>query len=317
MIFRDTLIKIIASVRPSLFYHKANLRSRAGVKLLATDRTLEIFRPDLKQMIRISRENYIYVVDMIESFDYYFGSADPIIIRHRGEQYSLIDFSTPRLHSIKGFSDFPVMSPSLTEPFETIQQYLDFAELAPGGTVLDLGAYSALTSIAFSKAVGPSGRVLALEPDPVNFMTSQKNIANNQIINRLDNICLMSAAISDKSGILQFSSEGAMGSSLTSIVGRHRGTTLNVECITLHDLAEKHELEQIEFIKMDVEGAELATILSSGEFLKKFRPRLMIEPHIVDGQLTSEPIIAFLTELGYACTVIDQTGVSLPLVTAR
>jgi len=64
----------------------------------------------------------------------------------------------------------------MAEPFSSIQQYLDLARLSPGDTVLDLGAYSALTSIAFAKVVAPDGRVVALEPDPLNFRACYQNI---------------------------------------------------------------------------------------------------------------------------------------------
>jgi FkbM family methyltransferase len=253
---------------------------------------------------------------MIESFDYFFDSAESSKINFEGEKYKIVDFSTPRLQNVTGFDEFPIMCPSLTEPFSSIQQYLDFAKLQPGHTVFDLGAYSALTSIAFSKAVTNTGRVLALEPDPKNFKASAENIASNYRVNGLDNITLIAAAISDSPGVLQLSSEGAMGSSLSSIVGKHRGTLVDVQCVTFDDLLLAYGLPSVDFIKMDIEGAELATILGSGEFLMTHRPRMIIEPHYVQGMITSTPIVKFLTDIGYNCQVIDQPGLSLPLITA-
>jgi FkbM family methyltransferase len=316
MKFRETLIKIIAATFPKLFYYRANKNERQDIRVFQSDRVIDILRPESKQMIRISRQNYIYIIDMIECFDYFFYSAEAVCVLYRGEEYQLIDFSTPRLHNVFGFADFPILCPSLTEPFCSIQQYLDFARLKPGDTVFDLGAYSALTSIAFSKAVGPKGRVLALEPDPLNYKASVVNVASNYRINRLENIILIPAAISDQPGILQLSSEGAMGSSLTSIVGKHRGSLVDVECITLQDLMFRYSLDRVDFIKMDIEGAELLTTLASGDFLAKHQPRLIIEPHFVGGVITTVPIVEFLTGLGYKCGVIEQPGLALPLITA-
>lgn len=313
---REALITTVAATRPALFYYKAGAKARQGIRVVQNDRTLDIVRDADRAMIRISRQNYIYIIDMIESFDYFFDSAEPVSIRYSGEEYRLVDFSTPRLQNVAGFADFPILCPSLTEPFSSIQQYLDFAQLQPGDTVFDLGAYSALTSIAFAKAVGPEGLVLALEPDPMNFKASAVNIASNRRVNGLDNIVLVPAAISDKQGVLQLSSEGAMGSSLTSIVGKHRGTVVDVECVTFFDLMARHGLERIDFIKMDIEGAELATILGSADFLSRYKPRMIIEPHYIGGTITSAPIVEFLTGLNYKCDVIDQPGLSLPLITA-
>lgn len=268
-------------------------------------------------MIRISRKNYIYIVDMIESFDYFFNSAQPVTIIRNGEEYALVDFSSPRLHNVAGFDDFPILCPSMTEPFSSIQQYLDFARLSPGDTVLDLGAYSALTSIAFAKVVAPDGRVVALEPDPSNFRACYQNIETNRRLKGRNNITLIPAAISDQPGTLQLSSEGAMSSSFASIVGTHRGHIVDVECVTFEGLCERENLSKVNFVKMDIEGAELATVLGSRDFIESHRPRFIIEPHYVGKVLTSEPIVAFLTSLGYKCSIIEQPGLSLPLVTAE
>jgi FkbM family methyltransferase len=316
VLLRESLIKAISITRPSLFYYKADKSRRKGIKVVQSADALSIVRKTDRSILKISRSNYIYLIDMIESFDYFFESARSSSTQFENKTYKVVDFSTPRLQYVTGFNEFPIMCPSLTEPFSSIQQYLDFAELQPGQNVLDLGAYSALTSIAFSKAVTNTGRVLALEPDPKNFMASQENIASNNRVNGLDNITLIAAAISDRPGVLQLSSEGAMGSSLSSIVGKHRGTLVDVQCVTFDDLLATYGLQSVDFIKMDIEGAELATILGSGEFLTKHRPRLIIEPHYVQGMITSTPIIKFLTDIGYNCQVIDQPGLSLPLITA-
>lgn len=317
MFTRENLIKTVAAVRPTLFYYKADMKAREGIRVEQNDICLTIIRSSTRSMIRISRKNYIYIIDMIESFDYFFKSAQPIIVNNDGHDFELVDFSSPRLHYVTGFHDFPILCPSLTEPFSSIQQYLDFAKLAPGDTVIDLGAYSALTSIAFAKVVGPNGRVIALEPDPSNFRASQQNIATNRQVNGIDNITLVPAAVSDKPGTLQLSSEGAMGSSFTSIVGKHRGRIVDVECVTFQTLCERENIAKVDFVKMDIEGAELATVLGSGGFIEAHRPKFIIEPHYLGKVLTSEPIVSFLTSLGYKCSVIEQPGLSLPLITAE
>ena len=313
---RDFLAKFVANNRPGLFYYKADPGLRRGIKVRENGDAIDVKRIVDRKLIRIGRNNAVYLIDLINSFDYFFGSAVPVRIRTVDGAYDMVDFSTPRLHQISGFDDFPVLCPSLTEPFPTTAQYLDFAALEPGDTVIDLGSYSALTSIAFSKAVGPEGTVLALEPDPLNFAAAEVNVAANRRFNGLDNIVLYPAAVSAHAGVLQLSSEGAMGSALTSIVGSYRGETVDVPCETLQGLANRFGLLKVDFIKMDIEGSELSVILESGAFLNHYRPRMIIEPHVIGGKLTTEPITAFLTSLGYRCAVIEQCGLALPLITA-
>ncbi len=311
---KDILAKTVTSVRPQLLYYKADSAARRGITVTASGDSVDVVDQQRGRIVRIARTNAIYVVDMIESFDFFFESAEPVTIRRNGRMYQLVDFSTPRLHHVAGFDDFAVLCPSLTEPYETTAQYLDFAALTPGAVAIDLGSYSALTSIAFSKAVGSDGRVVAVEPDPLNFEAAAVNIATHRRVNQLDNIELVAAAVSDRPGTLRLSSEGAMGSALTSIVGGYRGEAVEVEALTLQGLADRSSLDRVDFIKMDIEGAEMAVVLGNQEFLARFKPRMVIEAHLVGGVLTSDPVTRSLDALGFTCEMVEQHGMSLPLI---
>ncbi len=313
---RGLVATAISATRPSLFYFKADPQARRGIRVKGACESVDVVNVADGRTIRLSRANAVYIPDMIESFDYFHGSADAVTARVRGRLLKLVDFSTPRLHNVTGFSDFPVLCPSLTEPYGTTEQYLEFANLSEGDIAIDLGSYSGLTSIAFSKAVGASGKVIALEPDPLNYACVEHNIATHVARNGIDNIVLLPAAASPTSGTLRLSSEGAMGSALTSIVGSYRGETIEVESVSLADLVKRQKLPRVDFIKMDIEGAELALITESTDFFAKHLPRMVIEPHAVEGRLTSEPILRCLGQLGYTCSVIEQHGMSLPLITA-
>ena len=314
---RHLVASAVWRVRPSLFVHVVERQARRGVVVREAGGLIDIMRPAERQLVRIARANALYLPLIAESFAYFFDSAEPVPIRLSGKMYDLVDFSTPRLHRVAGFDDFAVLFPSLTEPFVTTGQYCDFAELRAGSVAFDLGAYAALSSIAFSKAVGPEGRVIALEPDPLNQPAARANLAAHARVNGLDNVELVAAAAADKSGRLAFSSEGAMGSALVSIIGRHRGETVDVEAVTLQELADRFALTRVDFIKVDIEGSELPLVLGSEPFLRRYKPRLIIEPHFIDGTLTSGPIVSFLDSIDYHCEVIEQIGLqSLPLITA-
>jgi FkbM family methyltransferase len=259
----------------------------------------------------------VYIVDIIEFFDYYFDSAESIRVKINGSWRDLVDFSTPRFQKIVGFPDFPLMCPSLTEPFITTQQYLDFAQLSPGQVAIDLGSYSCLTSIAFSKAVGPSGHVIAIEPDPANFGSCQTNLAQHARSNGLSNITLVNAAVSDREGTLRFSAEGTMGSSAVDVIGKFRGNVIDVQCLSLQAIAEAHGLTRVDFVKMDIEGFEERVIAGAEAFFAKFRPRIIVEPHLVNGVLSDKNVMAVLARFGYECATLQQFGVDTPLITAQ
>jgi FkbM family methyltransferase len=179
-------------------------------------------------------------------------------------------------------------------------------------TVLDLGAYSGLTSILFCQAVGTSGTVVAVEADRRNIACLRRNVANFRKYGRGTLLVCEGAVWSSNDG-LEFSSEGNMGSSAASILGRNRGSAHMVPSFTLSALCARFDLSRVDFIKCDIEGAE-QVIFGDEAFFERCRPRIMIEPHVVGGVETTAACASQLQRFGYTCTRIEQEGVSLPLL---
>jgi hypothetical protein len=91
---------------------------------------------------------------MIETFDYYMNSVVPI----RSGSRQIVDMSGPRYHRLIGFGDIPFLFPSHTEPYETTREYLEFAGLKEGNTVLDIGAHTRELQRSFSRSLSlPKG----------------------------------------------------------------------------------------------------------------------------------------------------------------
>ena len=107
-----------------------------------------------------------------------------------------------------------------------------------------------------------------------------------------------------------------MGSALVSIVGGYRGVTVKVQARTLMSLANEFGLGTVDFVKVDIEGAELLVVPQSAEFLAKYKPRLIVEGHAVNGVSTIEPLVEFLHSVGYETHVESQPGLTLSLILA-
>ena len=113
---------------------------------------------------------------------------------------------------------------------------------------------------------------------------------------------------------ISFSSEGSMGSSAVDLVGSDRGGVVNiVNSITLESLAAKYNLQRVDFIKCDIEGGE-TEIFDQPDFFKKFRPKIIIECHLISGRLTTEACKKVLSKFRYRFEVIVQEGYPLPLL---
>jgi len=283
----------------------------AGVHVEVRDLFLDLEKTG--KILRIRRAHDFYLTHIVENFDFYFGSVVPMPEGNR----LLVDMSGPRFHRLRGFSDLPFLFPSHTEPYEATEEYLKFACLSAGQVVLDIGAYSGVTSISFAKAVGESGHVYAFEADAVNYQCAAENVELAARWMGTKNITLVHKAMwSHCEGIL-FSNELAMGSSAVEITGGGRGSETRVASTTLEDFCREHNLEQVDLIKIDIEGAEVEVLEHAVRWLTGRKARLIVEPHLVSGTLSTERCVAVLEKAGFSVRLTEQAGVFPPLILAE
>jgi FkbM family methyltransferase len=283
---------------------------RRNIKLetnrTADSETIRFHGPHARCII-ISRRHIVYGADMINFFDYYYDAVIPS--SQDGE--SIVDYSRPAWHTLKE-SGVKFHFSSLPESDTTTSIYLKKAALGPDSVVIDLGGYCGASSYFFAKTAGPNSRILCLEPDPLNYDSLLRNIQFHQ----LKNVTSMPLAVWSHSGKLRFETEGNMGSGVYEIHARNTHA-VGVESITLEELAAKQGLERIDFIKMDIEGAESVVLRAAASLLKKYRPCLIVEPHIVAGKLNTDEVAQILRDIGYTLEFIPQGELKLPLIFAK
>ena len=266
------------------------------------------------QCIRISKRHEVYHHDIITSFDYYFNAVMPL----KRFNFSLVDYSKPKYHSVCGFLLHKIIFPSFAEPLSTTNQYLDFSELNENSVVLDLGAYSGLTSILFDMQIANGnknvqGKVIAVDPDTLNSKCIRKNLSlYKKKTGR--NIEFLEAAVWEHNDGVELSVEGNMGSYVTELAQSRCKPALVKSC-TLGVIAEKFSLDRVDFIKCDIEGGEIA-IFKDENFFKKYQPKIIIETHTINNQgiMSTETVIKQLSKFGYQCEEVIQDGVALPLL---
>ena len=146
--------------------------------------------------------------------------------------------------------------------------------IKPGMTAVDIGANFGYFSLLLSGLVGESGKVFAFEPDSTAFKLLSRNIKENGI----KNVFLINKALSNKAGrtklYLDKDNKGEMSLSLAN-VDKPCGC-ISVETITL-DSYFANLNEKIDFIKMDVQGAEGMVIAGACEILNKHNPKILFE----------------------------------------
>jgi len=262
--------------------------------------------------IRVSLSNLHYIKDLLEDFNFYFESVSPADQLPNGCLIS--DFSEPRFHVLTGWEHFPVHFPSLPEPLLTSTQYSELLALSAGETILDLGSYAGVSAMYFKKEVGTSGRVISVEPDEINLLSSNINFQNflkyfgsaPELINN---------AVWNRNEKLQFSVEGNMGSGATEIIGRSR-TTRTVSGITLSEISHTLDVPRVDAIKADVEGSEVKAF-EDADFFRRHNPRIIFEADLRGNKKSLySPAVGHLESYGYTCEVFPQIGSRQVLVRA-
>ncbi len=281
-------------------------KNSQGIKFKVYPHYLDFIRGN--NIVRINRKHIVYGGDIVSSFDYYFSAVLPIYL----SGFNLVDYSTPRYHDVVGYDRYPIFFPSFSEPLVTTNQYLSFANLKRDEIVIDLGAYSGMTSIMYKDIVGAGGTVVAVDADDDNMIAIHKNLANYEKATKSKIEILHAAAWNHNDGI-EFSTEGNMGSSAASIVGNDRGLVKKVPSFTLSAIAQKFNLPRVDFIKCDIEGAE-AVIFDDEDFFRKFKPKIIVETHMVNNEETTNKVMSDLEKYGYNFKRVHQTGVTLPLI---
>ncbi len=133
-----------------------------------------------------------------------------------------------------------------------------------GDVIIDVGAGFGTDVCAFSKAVGASGRVLALEAHPGTFLGLVKTCKWN----RLQNVICEQVAVMDKSGTVDIQ-DGEDDKS--NAAGTGGGGTVSVPAVTLDDLCEKYLIQRVDFLKINIEGAERWALAGMERTLQRTR----------------------------------------------
>lgn len=132
------------------------------------------------------------------------------------------------------------------------------SELRPGSVFLDIGANCGVFTSIAADAVGPSGRVIAVEPIPAMIDRLQFNLAANGF----RNVSLFKVAISDAPGtaVLNISDGNYGSSSLVQVVCSGR-RPLEVDVMTLEQVVVASGVNRVDLLKIDVEGFEDKALL--------------------------------------------------------
>jgi FkbM family methyltransferase len=141
---------------------------------------------------------------------------------------------------------------------------------APGDIVIDAGGGWGDTSLYFAHKVGKNGNVYCFEFAPSNMAILTENLRLNEALR--GRIKTIAQAVWNRSReSLSFRDQG-----LASHVDEGMNQTGTVQTTTIDDFVKEEGLQRVDFIKMDIEGAELRALRGAEQTIRLFRPKLAI-----------------------------------------
>ncbi len=189
--------------------------------------------------------------------------------------------------------------------FEKELVYCYTKYIGTGGTVLDIGANIGANTLPLASNVGERGRVIAFEPTDYAVQKLHRNVhLNPQLVDRISIEQIMLTNSSMKEVPLQFYARWPLDKK-DRIHETHMGAlseATNTSSRTLDDYLHSHDIEKVDFIKLDVDGGELEVLEGGREMLARIRPPIVLElaPYVYDSSNRKfQRMLKFLFELGY------------------
>jgi len=183
---------------------------------------------------------------------------------------------------------------------ETVAKWEPLSLIQPkeGETLVDLGANVGYYTLKLSPLVGNNGKIIAIEADPESCEILKKNC----ILNKFSNIRIHNIAITEKKGQVRlYKSDIHSGTnSIFSNKGRSDTNYITIPSTTLNDLLDE-SYPVIDWMKIDVEGAELKVLKGCKKTLEKTK-KIIIELHehiLMNNNEKPQDILEILQQSGF------------------
>lgn len=182
----------------------------------------------------------------------------------------------------------------------------------PGMVCLDVGANMGVISLRLARRVGPSGAVHCFEPVPHVFDRLAQHVQRNGL---QDVVHAHRVALSHETGSMEMSVADPLevNQGMGSLVRKADvlSRRISVEVLTLDDFAERARFDRLDFVKLDIQGAEPFFLAGGERTLRRFKPLMVVELSPVDlagAGKTSKDLLAQIEALGYEVYKLGRNG---------
>lgn len=184
-----------------------------------------------------------------------------------------------------------------------------------GAVVYDVGAFEGILTLFFSRQ---AKQVVAYEPNP----SSYRRVLENTRLNNAANITVRNLAVGEREGSITITFDrlmpgGASGDSeVSEQISRtsRRAGSVRVDMAPLDLDIPRGGLPAPDFVKVDIEGMELAALRGMRQTLSRYRPALYLEMHgatMREKEENVKRIVEFLEDFGYTSTLHVESGLEI------
>jgi FkbM family methyltransferase len=189
------------------------------------------------------------------------------------------------------------------DPVPLLENFVH-TSLKKGASVMDLGGNLGIVSVYLSKRTGRQGKVYVFEPDEKNYNL----LAQNILLNRAENIVPVKKGVWNRNGTLEFFSGGNYTSSFhkTDFVEKQKNKyhIKKVIVVKLDNAVKDLKIKKLDLVKIDIEGSEIQALEGGEKTIRKFKPELIVETHIIAGKSTAEGVRQILKNFGYKNVIV-------------
>lgn len=184
--------------------------------------------------------------------------------------------------------------------------------VAPGSTVVDIGANIGFFTVRFARWTGPKGRVLAFEPEAENFRRLSEALLRHRQTGWVEAI---QAAIGERTGRARLRLN-PMHPGDHRLTNEENEYDMDVPLVRLDDILAARGWPALSLVKIDVQGAEERVLLGAEQTLSRVRPAWFVE--VDDDCLQTMGSSAFkvmerFAANGYAVRRVGRYGIGEPL----
>ena len=178
--------------------------------------------------------------------------------------------------------------------------------IGAGKTFFDVGSYFGYYALCAAKQGAQS---FAFEPVPANFELLEKHAQLNSQLG----VTVLPMAVSDADGEVAFNlpPAGNRGTGAMDSGSSPDGQRTVVEAVSIDSFAGSRNLQRLDAMKIDVEGAELKVLAGARQSIARFRPRMLIEvnePCLVRFGESPETLVSCLESMKYKVCRVTRQG---------